>query len=127
MKLKLDFIANSSSAAYIMSFKTDDEISDFEDFIECLDRNPEYDNEGVRIWQTMESKKELYEYATERPYDWASKAMAARPVNMEQEAFDESLKAINNGHTIILVAVDYNACEEFASSKYYSDMLAEIW
>ncbi len=125
MKVKLDFIANSSSAAYIMSLNEDD-IPGFEKYINKLDGDPEATNEGVQIWKRLDTKKELYEYATERPYDWASKAMAARLINMEQEAFDKSLKAINDGHKVILVAVDYNICEKFEGSKYYSDMLAEM-
>jgi hypothetical protein len=126
MKLKLDFIANSSSAAYIMSFNEDD-FPGFEKYVNTLDNDPEATNEGVQIWKRLNTKKELYEYATDRPYDWASKAMAARVVNMEQEAFDKSLKAINDGYKVIVLAIDYNVRNTFERSKYYSDVLAEIW
>lgn len=123
MKVKLDFVTNSSSSAYIMSLQNT-EIADFLEYIERLDN--ENQNEGVRVWQQFNTKKELYEYATDKPYDWVSKAMEPRLVSMDQESFDKALKCINDGCIVMLVAVDYNACEEFEISQYERDIVMEM-
>ena len=121
MKLKADFITNSSSAAYVVSLKPG-EIPEFEDFISDMDANPEYSNEGVRVWERFDTKKQLYEYATDRPYDWASKAMAPVLEQMDERTFNICLEAINNGCVAFYTAVDYNACDEFEQSKYKDKM-----
>lgn len=117
MKVKSDFVTNSSSCAYVVSLR-ESQIPEFEDFIHEMDENPEYANEGVRVWNRFDTKKELYEYATDRPYDWASKAMSPQIVNMCDETFYMCLDAIKEGCVAFYVAVDYNACEEFEASQY---------
>jgi len=117
MKIKSDFVTNSSSCAYIVSLR-ESEIPEFEDFINIMDKNPEYSNEGVRIWKRFDTMKKLYEYATGQPYDWVSKAMTPILKNMCAETYHMCKEAIKDGCVAFYVAVDYNACDEFEQSQY---------
>jgi hypothetical protein len=96
----------------------DNELSEFEDYLEEMNQNPDYCNEGLRIWNKFETKKELWEEATGRPYDWASKAFHPQVENMSQDVFDLCLQVINDGYIALYVAVDYNACDAFEVGKY---------
>jgi len=118
MKIKIDFVTNSSSSAFIVSLKADD-ISEFEDFMQEIADKPDYQGgEGLRIWERFDTIKELYEHATGRPYDWASKPFHPQIENMDEEAFNECLAAIKDGYVALYVAVQYDACDEFENSKY---------
>jgi len=117
MKVKLDFVTNSSSACYVMSLKSD-LVPGFEDFMNELDKNPDHGNEGVRIYETFHTLKELQEYVNGGPYDWASKPMGLKFNNWEEGTYLQVKEIIDEGHVAVYCAIDYNACEEFDDSIY---------
>jgi hypothetical protein len=125
VKLKTDFVTNSSSTAFIVSLP-EEMLAEFYGFVNILDKNPDYDDEGVSIFSQLDSVRELYEYTTNKPYDWISKAMAPKFVNMTKEYFEKCLKCIKKGNTVLLVDVNYNASEEFETSKYQKYIVDEM-
>lgn len=119
MKLKIDFVTNSSSTGYIVAIKPN-EIEEFEDYIEELDNHPEAENEGVRCYFKSGSYKELLEHANGGPLDWVDKACGPKFEMMCQESFEVCKKIIDIGKVAAEVWVDYNACDLF--EEHFEDL-----
>lgn len=117
MKIKTDFVTNSSSTAFVVWLR-ENEVDDFHDYLEEMNNEPNYQHEGLRIWDRYNTKKDLYEYATGKPYDWVSKAFHPQVENMGQREFDKCLEMIQKGYIVLYVAVDYNAAEDFKTGEY---------
>jgi len=124
MRIKSDFVTNSSSACYIMSLPPD-EVPQFEEYVAKLNENPNYQNEGVGIYRVFYNLQELQDWTNGRPYDWASKPMGGlRFHNLDKELYLKIKEVVDEEHVAVYCAVDYQACDEFERSKYI-DMVAE--
>lgn len=112
MKIKADFVTNSSSSSFIVGLaKT--EFKDFKEYIDKLNRHPDASNEGVDIMQTCKSLDDLNTYTNDHPYDWASKARGFEFRNLSEEAYDIAKEMLEQYDYVSIVSVDYNVCEEF--------------
>lgn len=73
MKVKSDFVTNSSSTCYVLALDEED-IPKLEELLDQVRKDAEYINEGVGIDNIFRNMKELKEYTNGGPIDWITKA-----------------------------------------------------
>jgi hypothetical protein len=115
MKIKLDFVTNSSSSCFLMAVPKHLE-TDLENYVTELAKDPDSINEGVQLYKVAYTLKELDTFTNDGPLDWASKPGGPQFNNLSEESYNSSKEAIESSHIIVDVSVDYNVCKKFVDS-----------
>jgi len=121
MKIKTDFVTNSSSSSFIIAVEKN-EVKSVLEFLEELDKHPDAVNEGVECENIIKSINHLNTFTNGRPFDWASKPMGIRYYNLDESDHLICKEAINEGRAVIIARVDYNVTEDF-SDKYKENII----
>ena len=124
MKIKTDFITNSSSSCYIVGVFPED-IPDFKRYIKKLEQHPER-NDSVYITTILKSIRELKSYTNDEPLDWVSEAMAPKFINLQPRVYMECSECIEAGQNIVISWIDYNLEKEFAE-KWNDNIMDRIY
>ena len=120
MKIKIDFVTNSSSASFIVAIDPD-ELEEFKRYIEKLNRDPEGANEGCSCYFASSDMQELLDYTNGRRYDWASKPRGLDYYNLSEESFIVCKEAIEEGKAVASVRIDNQLGERFCD--YYNNVI----
>ena len=122
MKIKTDFVTNSSSISYIFSFPEDD-YDGILDELKIIDSHPDAANEGTCIYFEGTTKKELDEYTNDGPLDWAQRPRGPGFENLGQGEYEAAIEALNGGNMIMYLRIDWNAYE--LAHKTFGDLI--VW
>lgn len=113
MKIKTDYVTNSSSSSFIVGLVNNRDIQDLRNFVKKLNKDPMASNEGVSISALFKDINELNDYTNDGPYDWASKPRGLQFRNLCEETYEICKRYIETHGNSAIVSIDYNVFDKF--------------
>jgi len=112
MKIKLDFVTNSSSTCFVVMLEKN-EVHDFKRFINKIHNHPDASNEGA-CWRLITDKlDELREYTNDGPFDWASRPAGLNFYVLDEETYELGKSIIEKGKVFAFSSIDWNVTDMF--------------
>jgi len=115
MKIKSDFVTNSSSVSFIVSIDPN-EIFKLKQFIEKLEEHHSSVPGDNHIYFVCDNMQCLLDYTNGREYDWAAQARGLQFFNLEEKTFENCKKIIEDGHVAAKVRINNNISGKFVDT-----------
>lgn len=126
MKVKQDFVTNSSSVCYVVSAESEEMRDDMIELVQKIAKLPVAGNEGAEATYIGNTIKELNEYTQGRPWDWASEPRGIDYYNLGESSYERCKELIEQGHHILIARIDWNANHYF-DERYEEYILDSLY